>query len=428
MNVCITSVCVFLLTAPLSQAVWANEPTRETLKEASQVLQVILTDIAQIETKIVEKSENLDALKGEHVKNLTQLKQLNAEIGNTLSTVTEINNLIGEKSNLVGTFAREMYTTPQLPTVLPSGLGVPILLGSNSSTTSNVNMLPEATLNQFFERLSSETLHLHERKNNTLAVQEGLREEKREVVAELEKVETTMSVERQQLDELYQTLATKSNELEKNKVQYVTDEQRVTQKEYENLVQQAIVEYLTAIAANNTAISEREKVTQEGLMEKLANRPTLLGGESVAVTSAAQGWVWPLTDHLSPNSDPGDRDHPATGAPGCHEGSDIAAPIGTPIVSPSDGTVVKVVKSDYGYGNHVVIQHNSLISTWHAHMSTINVRLGQKVKTGETIGNVGSTGDSTGPHLHYEVRAQNTPLHPELWHKGIIQKVSCTKR
>ena len=95
-----------------------------------------------------------------------------------------------------------------------------------------------------------------------------------------------------------------------------------------------------------------------------------------------------------------------------HRAVDYAAPTGTPIRAVGDGTVIYVGWSSVGYGNLTSIRHNGTYTTNYAHQSRIVVKAGQKVKQGETIGYVGSTGLSTGPHLHYEVVKNGTKINP----------------
>jgi murein DD-endopeptidase MepM/ murein hydrolase activator NlpD len=96
-----------------------------------------------------------------------------------------------------------------------------------------------------------------------------------------------------------------------------------------------------------------------------------------------------------------------------HKGVDYAAPTGTPIHAAGDG-VVKYRGWMNGYGNFVVIQHNATISTAYGHMSKFaNLRVGQRVSQGSTIGFVGMTGLATGPHLHYEFRVNNQQRDPQ---------------
>lgn len=109
----------------------------------------------------------------------------------------------------------------------------------------------------------------------------------------------------------------------------------------------------------------------------------------------------------------GMRFHPILGYNKMHKGLDFGAPTGTPIFAAGDGTIERA--SNYmGYGNYVRIDHNATYSTAYGHMSRFakNIRPGVKVKQGQVIGYVGTTGRSTGPHLHYEVLIQNAQVNP----------------
>ena len=95
-----------------------------------------------------------------------------------------------------------------------------------------------------------------------------------------------------------------------------------------------------------------------------------------------------------------------------HAGLDFAAPQGTPIYATAEGTVILAGNVGNGYGNHVIIRHGYGYETLYGHMFKVKARVGQKVKRGEIIGYVGSTGKSTGPHCHYEVHKNDRPLDP----------------
>lgn len=95
-----------------------------------------------------------------------------------------------------------------------------------------------------------------------------------------------------------------------------------------------------------------------------------------------------------------------------HGGLDFAAPQGTPIYATANGTVKVAGNLGNGYGNHVVVNHGYGYETLYGHMFRINVRPGRAVKRGEILGYVGSTGKSTGPHLHYEVHKNGRPIDP----------------
>jgi murein DD-endopeptidase MepM/ murein hydrolase activator NlpD len=119
---------------------------------------------------------------------------------------------------------------------------------------------------------------------------------------------------------------------------------------------------------------------------------------------------WPTEGYLTDGF--GYRRNPFGGGGGeSHEGQDIAAAWGTPVRSTADGLVVYAA-SRAGYGNIVVIFHGNGITTRYGHMSQITVEPGQRIRRGDEIGKVGSTGRSTGPHCHYEVRQNDMPLDP----------------
>jgi murein DD-endopeptidase MepM/ murein hydrolase activator NlpD len=107
----------------------------------------------------------------------------------------------------------------------------------------------------------------------------------------------------------------------------------------------------------------------------------------------------------------GSRRHPILGYTRQHRGVDYGAPTGTPVWSVGDGTVITAGRQG-GYGNLVVVRHANGYTTWYAHLSRIDVRVGQRVRQQQTIGRVGATGMATGPHLHYEIRHQGRHINP----------------
>ncbi|MCX8024627.1 MAG: M23 family metallopeptidase [Thermanaerothrix sp.] len=95
-----------------------------------------------------------------------------------------------------------------------------------------------------------------------------------------------------------------------------------------------------------------------------------------------------------------------------HRGVDIGVPVGTPVRTTISGRVIYAGWNNQGYGNLVIVE-NGPWRTYYAHLSEIPVRVGQWVEAGEVIGLSGNTGNSTGPHVHYEVRREGTPVHPD---------------
>ncbi|MDR0952114.1 MAG: peptidoglycan DD-metalloendopeptidase family protein [Oscillospiraceae bacterium] len=124
-------------------------------------------------------------------------------------------------------------------------------------------------------------------------------------------------------------------------------------------------------------------------------------------------YKWPLPGYSAGDTF-GWRMHPILNVNKWHAGEDIGAPSGTPILAADSGTVITANSGNYGggYGNYVVISHGNGMTTLYAHQSAIAVSLGQSVTQGQVIGYVGSTGLSTGPHLHFEVRLNGVATDP----------------
>ena len=119
----------------------------------------------------------------------------------------------------------------------------------------------------------------------------------------------------------------------------------------------------------------------------------------------------PIQDEFLLSSSFGIRSDPMTHLPSMHEGIDFVAPIGTPVVSTAAGRVVQA-RHNGAYGNMVEVEHAEGFVTRYAHLQSMQVQPGQEVRAGERLGQLGNTGRSTGPHLHYEVIYRHQPMHP----------------
>jgi murein DD-endopeptidase MepM/ murein hydrolase activator NlpD len=120
--------------------------------------------------------------------------------------------------------------------------------------------------------------------------------------------------------------------------------------------------------------------------------------------------LWPVEGRLL--SGFAQRTDPFSGEGAFHKGVDISATTGTPVHSAAEGVVVLAEPVSGGYGRLVVVDHGGGVQTYYAHLSKINVHTGQEVHRGDTVGLVGSSGRTTAPHLHYEVRVDGTPRNP----------------
>ena len=117
--------------------------------------------------------------------------------------------------------------------------------------------------------------------------------------------------------------------------------------------------------------------------------------------------IYPLSSPAPTTSTFGWRTHPITGSRRFHSGIDIGAPMGAPVVAAGSGTIISAGWVG-GYGKAIVIQHNGVQQTLYGHLSEVFVQPGQTIQQGAVIGRVGSTGHSTGPHLHFEARMSSS--------------------
>lgn len=150
------------------------------------------------------------------------------------------------------------------------------------------------------------------------------------------------------------------------------------------------------------------RVVAHAAAAQVATYPT---GPAASAAVGRGGRMWPLSAPMT--SGFGYRTHPISGTGRLHAGIDLAAATGTPIRAAATGVVIAAGAMG-GYGNTVDIDHGGVV-TRYAHQSQVLVRSGQRVLAGQVIGLVGSTGASTGPHLHFEVRTATGPIDPLAW-------------
>jgi len=151
-------------------------------------------------------------------------------------------------------------------------------------------------------------------------------------------------------------------------------------------------------------VAEEDRIARE--LEEARRRAEL---EARLGQISESGWVWPGGGNVT--SPFGMRLHPILGYVRMHNGVDMPCAIGDPIRAATEG-IVTIAESYGGYGNTVVIQHANSISSLYAHLNSWSVNVDQYVFTGEQIGACGTTGLSTGPHLHFEIRISGVPVDP----------------
>jgi murein DD-endopeptidase MepM/ murein hydrolase activator NlpD len=193
-----------------------------------------------------------------------------------------------------------------------------------------------------------------------------------------------------------------------------------------NLIQKSIKPQIaqaferTAVAKGLLSIALQNKIVGEGGPE-MADLPQPKSEFETKVLNLEQSFrdnehtpsIYPLVGKI--NDEFGARQNPFGGsASEFHPGLDISGEKGDTVIAPADGVVLKSGWSN-GYGNMIEIDHNNGLTTRYGHLSQIETTVGEEIKRGQEIGKVGSTGRSTGPHLHYEVRVEGEAVNPHSY-------------
>lgn len=347
---------ILILALVLGTISWAyGDELSDIRNQQSQVK----SDLSELQDSIISQKEEVAAIQKEVDKQQAKIDEAEAKIAETEAEIQQMQDDIDNQKDNLGKRLRNMYKNGSVGFV-------DVILGSGSFSEliSNVSML------QKIYASDQETLDYLEEQHKKM-------EEKKAVLAQ----------ENQKLKEEKKILDEKKQEAQKK-----TD---AMQDEINQL--QSKLEQLNADAAKLTGVilgSQDHNKEYEGVT----------GGGG----SGAMGWP---TDSRYITSPFGWRIHPVTGIGTGHTGLDIGAGYGTNVYAAESGTVI--MSQVYGgYGNAVVIDHGGGISTLYGHNSSLLVSEGQHVSRGQVIALCGSTGISTGPHVHFEVRIYGNPVDP----------------
>lgn len=367
------------------------------IQEKQSKVDVLVSQIKKLNDKIEETNQNMDRI-------IAEMNQTQIEIDELQSSIKELEIRIKQRDEVLRERVRVMQVKGNKVSYLD------VLLGANSFADfidrfSAVSTLMDADrkiiqqqeedialLEEEKKLVEQKLAEQEERKQKIQAMKDELHNkkiEKREVVNELEKSQEKLSGEKGALEEEYSETVAFSSKLEKK---IIAEQNR-----------------LAEVARKEQA--RKNKLQQERLAAEAAaaaNSGSSASPSSIAAPPVSSGsWTKPATGSFS--SGFGWRIHPISKVKKQHRGMDISAPTGTPVVAAADG-VVSYAGSMDGLGNVVMITHSmkgQILTTVYAHLSTIGTSSGQSVDKGQLIGAVGSTGNSTGPHLHFEVHVGN---------------------
>ncbi len=255
--------------------------------------------------------------------------------------------------------------------------------------------------------------------NQTLAQMAGIR-------AELALKEARLEVLRQQVDDKRQQAAIALSE-----ANIARDRAAAAKLKVDLLVAQkataldvAASERAKVLKQYKSVQAEQQRIAALLAKQAAAEAARLASGGSLSfVPTDVEGFQWPI-EGVRVGQGVGPRVHPVYGYRSCHTGVDLGAPSGTEIRSTAAGIVV-INATGGPYGNHTLISHGNGLFSMYAHQSRFGAEEGQKVKKGDVIGYVGSTGYSTGPHLHFEIHVGGVPYDPLGWFGAKKEPVRC---
>jgi murein DD-endopeptidase MepM/ murein hydrolase activator NlpD len=247
-----------------------------------------------------------------------------------------------------------------------------------------------------------------------------------EIRAELALKEARLEVLRQQVDEK-RTLAA----IALKEANIARDKAAAAKAKVDMLVAQRATA-LNVASAERARVLKQYKTVQAEQQRIAALLAKAAAAEAARLASGGQlnfnptesdGFLWPLPG-VGVGQGVGPRIHPVYGYRSCHTGVDMGAPSGTPIRVTAAGVVVANATGG-PYGNHTLVSHGNGLFSMYAHQSQFGAEEGQTVEAGQVIGYVGSTGYSTGPHLHFEIHVGGTPYDPIGWFGGEKVAVNC---
>ena len=239
-----------------------------------------------------------------------------------------------------------------------------------------------------------------------------------DILTKAEYIQSITDYDRKKLNELVEiknSIILFENQLEREKSELLLlKETEIAQKEsIEKLIEEKTKELEDTKSRINTSQAELKKLKDEEkkLEAEIAAIEKAILARSNSKRILSGGLIWPCPASKRITSGFGNRKSPTKGASTYHEGIDIGAPTGSTVLAAAAGEVV-ISKYSYSAGNYIMINHGSGIFTVYMHLSVRSADVGQEVSQGQKIGEVGSTGYSTGPHLHFGIRKNGNYVNP----------------
>lgn len=376
----ITILAFVICSFSIFSYVHAENETNNTTNTAATDLQ---NQRNEIQNQMNEANEQLEGVQSDISENLQQVQKLDEKIANSQQELDDLNKKISElqaSSDDVEAklkIAEENYNNQKA--LLDSYL---VAVQESSDTQYLDVLLTSRSLTEFL----SNYFFITELASTEMDLLKDMQTKKDEIASSKEKLDKN----KQELSTIKANQTKTATVLANTKSVRENFMSKLSDQEKE--IQAKIDEYNSQYNAINNEILQ---LAQNGIATQY------IGGQL----------AWPVPGYTVISSKYGMRTHPITGVYKLHTGVDIRAPLGATFIAANDGIVTKA-GMNAAYGNMVMIDHGGGVSTLYAHGSEILVQVGQQVKRGDPVLKVGSTGYSTGPHAHFEVRLNGVVTDP----------------
>lgn len=406
--------------------------TQSKISSAQNQVAGVEAEIRALDEKIMSVNVTLDRLNGE-------MQQLQVEIQKTKAELEAAKEELAEKKDFYAKRLRAMYIANDRGylDILLDSADAESLIGNmrmiRSIAVSDRELVEE--IEQKVEEIETKKAQLDQQEKELAAKQAQVRQERANLEAANAKKTAYMNTLMSNIsayEAQYDEMLRESNAIESQIQNLDLSIQKAKEEEAARIARQKEAERQAQLEKERAAaraeessraekqaskrVSSSKKATTNSSVSR-SSSSTASSSNDVMVNSAKATpeakkgeFYWPVPGHHRITSPFGYRVHPILGYKKLHTGIDISAPSGTPVIAAGSGTVI-ASRFMGGYGNCIMIDHGSKVSVY-GHLSGRAVSVGQSVSAGQTIGYVGSTGMSTGPHLHFEVRVNGSLQNP----------------
>ena len=368
-----------------------NKKKIEELNSQKSTVDEKLDELNQLKSDAAEYIAELDRELGSIN---TKMKDLEAEISNTEAAIEET----GRELELAKENEEEQYSSMKLRIRFMYERGTQNLINTLFESGSLSDMLNKA------EYISNVSDYDRKKLDEYVGIKHEIEAKEEELKSENEVLNQSKNKLEEQKADVEKLQNDKAAEIASYNAQISEAESDIEAMSADIAGIQKAIE-----AEENNIASIEARIRAE---EEAAKKKAEESGETyVTKTVGDISFTWPCPASSRITSSFGDRESPTEGASSNHKGVDIGASTGSAVLAAADGTVV-IATYSASAGNYVMINHGGGVYTVYMHMSSIAVSVGQEVSRGETVGAVGSTGYSTGPHLHFGLRINGTYVNP----------------